>query len=83
MLIDEAHYDKIRSWARRGDRPNDWPIHSRQIYPEETPMRHPETGEWVQAGFGHDFLQTRRRETFFVFGLYGYEFVINMGGSVG
>jgi hypothetical protein len=80
MLVDEQHYDRIRNWARRGDYPTNWPIHSRQIYPEDTLMRHPDNNEWVQAGFGYDLLMTRRRETFFVFGLYGYEFVINMGG---
>jgi hypothetical protein len=80
MLVDEQHYDRIRNWARRGDYPTNWPIHSRQIYPEDRLMRHPDNNEWVQAGFGYDLLMTRRRETFFVFGLYGYEFVINMGG---
>jgi len=43
-------------------------------------MRHPATGEWVQAGFGYDLFITKRRETFFAFCLYGLEFVINVGG---
>ena len=43
-------------------------------------MRHPETGEWVQAGYGFDIFMNRRRETYFAFCLYGHEFVINVGG---
>lgn len=79
MLVDESHYDPIRNWARRGNAA-EWPYHERQVFPEETFMRHPVTGAWVQAGYGHDLLMTKRRETFFVFGLYGYEFAINLGG---
>jgi hypothetical protein len=79
-LIDEPHYDRIRNWARRGDNYDDWPFSSRRIYPEETLMRHPDTYAWVQAGFGFDLLLTERRETYFIFGLYGQEFAINVGG---
>jgi hypothetical protein len=43
-------------------------------------MRHPETGEWIQAGFGHEIFLTPRKETYFVFVFYGIEFVLNLGG---
>ena len=43
-------------------------------------MVHPETDEWVQAGFGYDLFLTKRRETYFAFCIYGDEFVINVGG---
>lgn len=43
-------------------------------------MRHPETGEWVRAGFSFRLFLNARRETFFAFVLYGREFVINAGG---
>src|SRR5690606_41494778 len=43
-------------------------------------MRHPETNEWVQAGFGHDIIITQLPETYFSFILYGVQFVINIGG---
>jgi HNH endonuclease len=79
-LIDDPHYDRIRDWARRGNNYVDWPFSSRRIYPEETYMRHPDTDAWVQAGFAFDLLLTKRRETFFVFCLYGQEFAINVGG---
>jgi hypothetical protein len=80
MLVDEPHYDRIRHWARRGDSVGLWPYHQRRVFPEETLMRHPTSGKWVQAGYGHDLFLTARRETFFAFCLYGYEFVINVGG---
>lgn len=79
-LVDEPYYDPIRAWARSGDSPVAWPIHHRRIFPEEALMAHPTTGEWVQAGFGYDLFLTKRRETYFAFCLYGYEFVINVGG---
>jgi hypothetical protein len=80
QLIDDPHYDRIRNWARRGDNYDSWPFSSRRIFPEETLMRHPDTGKWVQAGFGFNLFLTRRRETFFAFVYYGKEFVINVGG---
>ena len=79
-LIESSHHDRIRYWARRGDNFESWPFHQRRIYPEETLMRHPLTGAWVQVGFAHDLFQTRRRETFFAFSLFGIEYVINVGG---
>lgn len=79
-LIDSPHFDRIRHYARRGDNFDEWPYSQRCVFPQETLMRHPETGEWVQAGFGHDLFFTKRRETFFVFCLYGMEYVINTGG---
>lgn len=80
FLVDESYLDPIRTFARYGSNVSDWPYHQRRIYPEETLMRHPKTGEWVQAGFGFDLFITKRRETFFAFCLYGVEFVINLGG---
>lgn len=79
-IIDEEHFDLIRSFARYGQGVDHWPYHSRTIFPMDTEMLHPETGEWVQAGFGHDLLVTRLPETYFVFLLYGVEFAINLGG---
>lgn len=79
-LIDEPHYDRIRTWARVGNNYDEWPFSERVIFPQETLMRHPTTGQWVQVGFGYDLLLTKRPETYFAFCFYGYEFVINVGG---
>lgn len=79
-LIDDLHFDRIRNYARYGDNYPEWPFHQRRIFPEETLMRHPVTGAWVQAGFGFDLFVTKRHETYFAFALYGLEFVINVGG---
>lgn len=79
-IIDKPHFDLIRDFARKGSPTKNWPYHQRRIFPAETQMAHPETGDWVQAGFGQDLFLTSRRETFFVFVLYGVEFVINLGG---
>lgn len=79
-LVEEAHFDRIRDYARLGENYDHWPYHERRIFPTDTLMRHPRTSEWVQAGFGYDLFVTRRRETFFAFLLYGVEWVINLGG---
>jgi len=79
-LIDEPHWDRIRRWVRNGDMFEDWPYHMRRIYPEDTLMTHPKTGDWVQAGYIIDLMLTRRREHFIVLILYGYEFALNVGG---
>ena len=79
-LVDDEHNDRIRNFARRGDNFQDWPCHTRRIYPVGTLMRHPDTGEWVRIGYGYDLFLTSRPETYFVFCLYGLEFVLNTGG---
>lgn len=79
LTLDE-YYEPLRRWARQGGRGEVWPINQRQVFPERTFMRHPKSGLWVHAGFGHDLFLTRRQETYFAFLLYGYEFVINLGG---
>lgn len=79
-FVDEPHWDRLRRWARIGDNFDEWPYHQRVILPEETMMRHPDTGEWVRAGYSLDIFITNRRETYVAFMLYGHEFVINTGG---
>lgn len=79
-LIDDPHWDRIRRWVRHGDTFDKWPYHMRKIYPEETLMCPPSTGDWVQAGYIIDLMLTRRREHFLVLVLYGYEFAFNVGG---
>jgi hypothetical protein len=80
MVVDEPFYDRIRAYARYGNKPEHWPFHQRTLFPMDTLMRHPETNEWVNVGFGCTIFMTKRNETFFVFLLYGVEFVINVGG---
>lgn len=79
-MISDGHYDNIRKWARYGNNFDDWPYHYRAYFPDETLMEHPETGKWVQFGFGYDLLLTSHPETFFVFSYHGHEFTINLGG---
>lgn len=80
LLTDDPHYDRIRNWARRGECSVEWPYHYRAIAPEETLMKHPASGDWVQAGYGFDFFMNRRGETYFALSLYGHQFVVNVGG---
>ncbi len=79
-LVDEPFYDNIRRFARYGDELSQWPFSQRAVFPADTLMRHPETNEWVVAGFGCTIFMTRHQETFFAFLMYGVEFVINVGG---
>ena len=72
--------NNIREYARYGTNYKHWPYSQRRIFPEKTLMRHPETDEWVQAGFGSCWFMNRRRETLSAFLFYGTEFVINVGG---
>lgn len=80
LTIDESHYDLIRNFARYGTGVDVWPYHRQVLHPMDTFMRHPETGEWVRAGFGHDLIVTPHPETYFTFHLYGVHFTINLGG---
>jgi hypothetical protein len=79
-LVDEPFFDNVRKFARYGENFKEWPFSQRRVFPQDTLMRHPETNEWVQAGFGCGLFMNRRRETLFAFVFYGIEFVINVGG---
>jgi hypothetical protein len=80
IVVDAEFYDNARTYARYGTNFPEWPYSQRRIFPEETLMRHPDNGEWVQAGFGCCWFMNKRRETLFAFCFYGIEFVINVGG---
>lgn len=80
LFIDEPYFDNIREFARYGTKFEEWPFSRRRVFPHDTLMRHPETGEWVQAGFGCGLFMNKRRETLFAFCFYGVEFVVNVGG---
>jgi hypothetical protein len=80
-LIDHPHWDAIRDWARRGKGvAAHWPYSQRVIAPELSYMHLEESNTWVRAGFIYDIFMTKRRETYFGLCLYGYEWVINLGG---
>lgn len=79
-VVDAEFYDNARNYARYGTNYSEWPYFQRHIYPEKTLMRHPDTNEWVRAGFGCGWFMNKRRETLFAFCFYGVEFVINVGG---
>jgi len=80
FIINSSHYDTIRNFIRIGKAPEKWPYSIRRIFPIETQMEHPESGELVMFGFGYDLFLNHRKETYFVFLFYGVEFVINLGG---
>jgi hypothetical protein len=71
ILIDSTFFDNIRTYARYGSNYSCWAYSQRRIFPEQTLMRHPETNEWVQAGFGCGWFMNKRRETLFAFCFYG------------
>jgi hypothetical protein len=79
-VVEDPYFERIRRFARYGGVREEWPYHRRMVFPMDTEMRHPETRNWVQAGFGHEILKTSYPETYFVFLLYGVEFAINLGG---
>lgn len=80
FIIESSFYDHIRTYARCGNNFLEWPYSQRQLFPRETLMRHPDTNEWIQCGFGCCWFMNKRRETLFAFLFYGTEFVINVGG---
>lgn len=76
-LVEEEAFDKIRNHARVGV-PKEWVIHSRRIYDaNKTWSRNGERGQLV---YEYDFLTTEMNEVYFVLGLYGIEYSINMAG---
>jgi hypothetical protein len=79
-IVGEPSYDLIRNFARYGTGVKEWPYHRQVLYPMDTLMKHPVSGEWITVGFGHDLILTPYPETYFVFHLHGVQFAINLGG---
>lgn len=69
---------ELRTFARRGQ-PSTWPIHVRRIYSADQ-MWPGESGLAEQTVHEFDILVTDSSEYYFVFALFGVEFVINYGG---
>jgi hypothetical protein len=80
IVVDAEFYDNVRNYARYGTNYPEWHYSQRRIFPDKTLMRHPESNEWAQVGFGCCWFMNKRRETLFAFCFYGVEFVINVGG---
>ena len=80
VIIDHPAYDAIRRFARYGEGVKHWPYHRQVLFSMDAQMKRPDTGQWVQAGFGHDLIFTPHPETYFTFLLYGVNFTINLGG---
>lgn len=77
-LVEEAGFDPIRDYARRGQ-PKKWSYHSRRIY--DSNQRWPDdNGNSYQIVHEYDFLRTESGEVYFVLALFGLELVINIGG---
>ena len=77
-LVDEQQLDAIRDHARTG-RIRDWPVHFRQIYDTDAKW-FDHSGSPKQVVNEYDILVTEKGEWYFVFALFGKEFVINYGG---
>jgi len=77
-LVDKSELDEVRNHARYGS-PTEWPIAIRQIY--ESSMRwNSQDLAGYQIVHEFDFLYTGENELYFILAIFGYEFVINMGG---
>lgn len=77
-IVDKPELEEIRSHARFGV-VTDWPISIRKIYEESTAWADNEVPGY-QIVHEFDFLITDKQEMYFVLAIFGYEFVINMGG---
>jgi hypothetical protein len=77
-IVDKPELDPLRDYARRG-KGQFWPVEERRLYPPDF--------VFVKAGADpyevlHEwtFLYTVQHELYFVLGLFGNEYAMNMGG---
>lgn len=77
--LDDPQLDALRTFARRGDRPAQWPYNERRIYAEDSKFIG-ENGEEYQTVHEADFLYTSQNELYSVVCIFGVEYAINMGG---
>lgn len=76
--VSDAQLDPVRRHARFGEPPR-WPCNFRSIYASDKGWADGD-GESVQRVWESDFLMTDDSELYFALALFGYEFVINVGG---
>ena len=77
-LVDKPELDEIRDHARYG-KTDKWPISIRSIYERSTRWKNLGLKDY-QIVHEFDFLFMEENELYFVLAIFGYEFVINMGG---
>ena len=78
-MIDDGQIDLIRTYARFGKGPQNWPYSQRVIYPRDK-THTSESGQEYQMVHEFDFLFTKENECYFVLAIFGVEYVINMAG---
>ena len=78
-IVQKKELDPLRDYARRGVGASFWPFHKRPLYPPDfvfTELGSPPyevLHEWT-------FLYTPGCELYFILGLFGSEYTLNMGG---
>lgn len=78
-FFSDAQITALRRYARRGDKPDVWPFHERQLYHED--HVHIDGSDHYQVLHEWDFLRTNQGEVYCVVCLFGWEFAFNIGGS--
>jgi hypothetical protein len=78
FVTDNAQFDTIRRFARRGEKPDFWPYSIRKIYHEDAIHAHHDGAHQVLHEF--DFLLTPQSELYGVLCIFGVEMAINFGG---
>lgn len=76
-LVDQPALDELRRFARYNEGP-DWPFTVRTLHPVNAIFY--DAGETFELLHEFDVLFTRSSEAYFVFLIFGVEFVINLGG---
>ncbi len=76
-FIDNVQLDLLRDFARRGNKPTNWPIHERKIYPENHTFQGSKPHQILHE---YTLLYTETRELYAVVCIMGVEYTINMGG---
>lgn len=77
-FFSDSQITALRRYARRGDKPDFWPFHERQLYHED--HEHNDGQEWYQILHEWDFLLTDQGEMYCVVCIFGREFAFNIGG---
>jgi hypothetical protein len=77
-IVDKEELHPLRRYARRGDKPQNWPFHERRIYPEDAYFVDRDTGEYYEVLHEYTLLYTEHTELYLVLGLLGVEYTLNM-----
>jgi hypothetical protein len=79
-IVNHPQLDELRRYVRHGQPNVAWPVHMRRLYPPDEVFPADAKSGSYQVLHEFDLLYTEDKEMFAAIAIFGFEYVINLGG---